>query len=213
MVKFAVAGRWNERQRLVGEPLTRAFPIRAFSVPVTLTLPDGREKSIRLSEAGNFASISYDATDRSGPYEVELGPPLNRREWYAVNVDSRESDLTKVTEKELQALPGIEFVYHTHWQDFRRETDVALSQRGGLTRWLLLAVLCLLFVEQLMAWRFFYGFLLLYVVVAIGFVQPALQWNAVAGVLLMLVLLAGFAAIAVFGRQRADLPRPVSSTR
>ena len=197
LVRYAAGGHWGRRQLTVGDPLVQAYSSRAFDMPVTLKLPDGSEKSIRLTEVENTSRISYGATYRSGVYEIALGSPPGRRELFAVNVDPRESDPVKVHENELQAelLAGIDFVYRTNWQDFRRDADVAVAERGGMTRWLLLAVLCLTFVEQLMAWRFFYGFLLLYAVVACGFVRQTLSWDVLYGSLLLFAFAAGFAII------------------
>jgi len=59
---------------------------------------------------------------------------------------------------------------------------------------------CLVFVEQLMAWRFFYGFLLLYLVVGIGFVVQTFVYSAAAFLALFLVFCAGFVALAGVGR-------------
>ncbi len=157
LVRYAARGHWGKRQLTVGDPLVEAYPARAFDMPVTLKGPDGSKKSIPLREVDHTSRIAYAATRRSGAYEITLGPPLNRRELFAVNVDPRESDLAKVHENELQAelLAGVDFVYRRSWQDFHRDAGRPVTERGGVTRWLLAAVLCLTFTEQLMAWRFF----------------------------------------------------------
>lgn len=209
MVRFAVSGKWKERQRLVGEPLLRALPHQAAGLSVTIKRPDGREQpslALRLGRAEDSADLVYDNTDKSGLYEVVLGPPMGRSELFAVNVDPRESDLTKISEDELRIewLPGIDFAYRTRWQDFDRDTVVSSAERGGLPRWLLAAVLCLVLIEQFMAWNFFYGFLLLCGAVAAVFVRHSWTWNPLAGAAVLIVLTAGLVALWRWGRR----PRP-----
>jgi hypothetical protein len=205
IVHYAVAGRWEERQRLIGEPLTRVFPMHVFTMPVKVRRPDDVEQDIRLASDEQFVSFAYRKTDRRGLYQVTLGVPLSRTELFAVNVDSRESDLAKATEAELETelFPGIDLTYLTQWQQFQRHTEAADTDRGRLTRWLLVATLCLIIVEQLMAWNFTYGFLLLYVVVAVGFVQPVLLRSTAGGMFFAVLLLAGFGLLFHFGRRRA----------
>lgn len=174
IVRFSIAGRWTERQRLVGEALVRALPVEALGVPVTIQRPDGAEDSARPAEVDSFARLSYEGTDRSGLYEVELGPPVNRSELFAVNVDPRESDLSRAAPDRLRSslLAEINYTYRTRWEELRRETAPSTTRRGGLTVWLLAAALALLFVEQLMAWQFLYGMLLL-----CGLAAAALAWQ------------------------------------
>jgi hypothetical protein len=137
-------------------------------VPITIIRPDNEETALRPIETKHFAQVIYEKTDLSGIYELKIGAPVNQTEWYAVNVDPRESSLDYVGEEELtnDLLPGVEMQHVTQWQDGPRKSDGSLSERGGLTRWLLLAVFCLVLVELLMAWKFQYGFALLCLIVA-----------------------------------------------
>ena len=196
-VNFAVAGRWKERQRLVGDALIRTLPGNSYDATITMTSPDGKQTLVPVSVQDNFARFSYEDTTQRGIYELELGRPPNRTEFFAVNVDPRESRLKKVSEDELKGdlFAGVEFAYRTGWQDFHQDEVAAASQAGSLTRWLLIATLCLIFVEQLMAWRFFFGFLLLYCFVCSAFVRYTFAWNTAIGILALLVLAAGFAAM------------------
>jgi len=122
-----------------------------------------------------------------------------------LNVDPRESDLAKASESEMKTelFPGIDFTYLTEWREFRRREQTAMTNRGSLTHWLLVATFCLIFVEQLMAWRFYFGFLLLYAVVAAGFVHQVMLTSMPWATLLAVVLTAGFAVIVYLGRRRA----------
>ncbi|MSR56877.1 MAG: VWA domain-containing protein [Planctomycetaceae bacterium] len=164
IVQFAVAGRTGERQQLVGEPLSAVFAAPAIDVDVSVMRPDGQAEPVRITPVDALSQFSFDGTVTSGIYEVHFGHPLSRTELYAVNCDPKESNLVKLVEEELaqELLPGVEHEYETSWQE---RSDAApltpAAHRGGLTRWLLYAVLYLLFVEQLLAWDFRKGLWLL----------------------------------------------------
>jgi hypothetical protein len=54
-----------------------------------------------------------------------------------------------------ELLPGTSFTWLTKWPD--EETapaETSAARQGGLTRWLLYAVLYLMFTEQILAWDF-----------------------------------------------------------
>ncbi|MCH7988545.1 MAG: BatA domain-containing protein [Planctomycetes bacterium] len=196
-VNFAVAGRWKKRRRLVGDAILRTLPGDSYDAAITMRSPDGKRTPVHVSVVDNFARFSYEETTQRGIYELELGRSPSRVELFAVNVDPRESRLKKVSEDDLKSdlFAGVDFAYRTGWQDFHRDEAATASQAGSLTRWLLIATFCLIFVEQLMAWRFFYGFLLLYCFVAIAFVRYTFAWNTAVGILMLLVLAAGFAVL------------------
>ena len=75
-----------------------------------------------------------------------------------MNVDTRESDLTALSPEELRSevWPGIDFAYATTWQDPRAAVADAIGQPRPLHVEMLYAVLGLLFVETILAWRFGY---------------------------------------------------------
>ncbi len=202
MLRFAVSATAEEQRRLVGDPLILRFPISAYDVDVRLKPPGDLEELDVAMGAGEPTRVAFHETGKSGFYEFSLGPPLNRRKLYAVNVDTTESDLAAASEEQLQnsVFSGVEFAYRTRWDDVSRGLDVGLAERGSLSRWLLTIAFCLIFVEQLMAWRFFYGFVLLYLVTAYGFLQPVFAWNLTAGGVLTLVFAAGLAAMLLWSR-------------
>jgi hypothetical protein len=181
-------------------------------VSVTMNRPDNEKNSLRAMETKHFAQVHYEGTNRSGIYELAIGPPVNQTEWYAVNVDPRESALDYVGQEELEneLLPGVEIEYLTQWQDGPRKSDNSLSERGGLTRWLLLAVLCLVLVESLMAWRFQYGFALLAMIVSLVMLGQFFALNAALTVAVLLGLLLAFALLGL--RRRNQRARPASAS-
>jgi hypothetical protein len=211
-VRHAVAGRWTERQKAVGEPFARSFPLRAYDLAATVKRPDGGEQPVAVTAEGaaltdkQGASLAYGETDRAGVYELRLGSPLNREELFAVNVDPAESDLAGIGERELRGdvLPDSEFLYRTEWHPLPSETAAA-GERSALSRWLLCAVIALVFVELLMAWRFASGLLLLSVVLAAAFAAQAFSISSLLGAALAVALAAALLCGGVFLRRRGAL--------
>jgi hypothetical protein len=175
IVQFAVAGRWGERQRLVGEPLTEIFPATAVDVEIAVGRPDGQTHAARVVRQDSFNQFVYEDTAESGIYEVDLAHPVARHEFFAVNVDPRESNLAKYVHEEIaeELLPGCEFQYVTNWPgEEPAPTESAATDQGGLTRLFLYAILYLMFTEQMLAWDFHKGLWLLCPVI------PLFQWIA-----------------------------------
>ncbi len=163
-VNFAVSSRWSDREALVGQPLTSHLATRASRVSAVLQSPGGDTQSPVTSADGR--SVVTEPITRAGFHKMVLGPPVGRTDTFAVNVDPQESDLASLRPEELRTdiLPGIEFTYQTEWEDTPVATEKkvrVVSTSSGLARSLLLAAFCLLIVEQVMAWKFAPGAILL----------------------------------------------------
>lgn len=164
IVQYSVAGRWGDRQRLVGDSLTEIFPVTAADVDAAIARPDGQTQSARIVREGTFSRFNFENTSETGIYEVTFAHPVSRNELFAVNVDPRESNLAKLVHEELsdELLKGLEFSYLTGWQgEESAPEDSSSSEHGGLARWLLYVILYLMFVEQMLAWDFHKGLWLL----------------------------------------------------
>jgi hypothetical protein len=127
-----------------------------------------------------------------------------RREFFAVNVDTRESDREGVDEKTLRSttLAGIPYVHRSEWSAGPRDLTDAAAERSGLSSWLLMAILALLLVEPLLAWSFRHGFLLLCTFAVCGLAAPFVPRNAWGGLILGVLLAGGIVAVLLFGRER-----------
>lgn len=162
-VLFAVSGRWGDRQHLVGEPLNHSFAAPSSDVEISVRRPDGRTMPVASTRTGSIGEFTFDDTAQSGMYEVTYAHPLSRTELHAVNIDPRESDLTKFVREELdgEILKGIDFGYHTEWAAQEVEAATAIPDQAGsgssVSRWLLYLVLYLLLVELMLSWNFRYG--------------------------------------------------------
>lgn len=159
-VRFAMSGRWTDRDLLVGRPLQSHLGLRAADATATYQLPNGDSKPLQSSADGRV--VMTDPTTVSGFHKIVLGPPTNRTDWFAVKVDTSESDLTALRVEDLRAdlMPGIDFSYLTEWEETAStgtERVRAISTGTGFSRGLLLCAAALLLVEQLMAWNFMAG--------------------------------------------------------
>ncbi len=152
-----VVGQQREQRNVeVGQALGSALSAGAADAAVAVDRPDGRrdEVRVRLEEGGS--TWSYAETTTSGIYTAEFGPPLSRRQAFAVNVDPAESDLARLTLEELRSdvWPDVAFVHQTKWQSVDDPPVGRISRRSDLPKTLLYAVLGLLLAETFLAWRF-----------------------------------------------------------
>jgi len=163
LVFYAVSSQRADQGLLSGEPWTRTLQTRGADVTALVRRPDGVAEPLIASAMANLADYHYDHTDRAGIYDAEFGPPMNRKEKFAVNVDATESNLTRIEREELEKdlLAEVEFRYLTDWKELERKADGIHSETSEATLILLHIVIYLLFVEQLLAWNFTNGLWLL----------------------------------------------------
>lgn len=154
MVLEASSGRLSERNVRVGQPFDQAFPASGAAAPVSVTTPGGKTVATKLQAAGGVSLLHFEETELSGPYQFRIGPPLLLEAIFAANPDPAESDPAKLDRAGLAAaVPGWNFAYMTNWKELTGNA-AALSRKGELHRPLLYALLALLMLESLLAWRF-----------------------------------------------------------
>ena len=148
LLAYAIGGRAAQRSALVGQPLGATVSASTVGTSGTIATPDGRTEPLRLRAEGDATAWSFDDTMTSGIYTARFGQSAGRANSYAVNVDTVESDLEKLSEEQLRAevLPGVPLDYQTTWQAAADASPSGLGRRATLARALLYAVLVLLFV-------------------------------------------------------------------
>lgn len=204
---YAVGGRWKDRTILAGQTFDFDDPANGQPRSVTIKPPDAAQEPFSI---GPGSETSFPVA-RAGFYELQLGQPVNRTEWLAVNGDPRESDLTLLREEDLRTelLPGVNVDYHTTLPDRlgASETAAGPGMRTGtaLARWLLLCSLALLVVEPLLAWNTTGGLLLLAGLVVAAL--TAVLWSGLP-VLAGILALAGLAGVAWGVRRRWPVRPP-----
>lgn len=156
LLAMAVSGQLEQRNLEVGHPLGTSLRTLAADTPLTIHRPTGESEPARLTVTGDTSHWLLADTMQSGIYSADYGPPISRRDTFAVNVDPQQGDLAKLEADELrdQVWSGVNFVHRTTWQDLDQEPTTEISRRGGLHRWLLFGVLGLLFAETFLAWQF-----------------------------------------------------------
>jgi hypothetical protein len=154
IVLQAAAGRRAERNVRVGQPLDQALPAGSAEATATVTTPGDRRLPTKIVADGDVSRLHFEGTEVSGPYLVKAAPPVPLDALFAANPDPAESDPAKLDRVALaEALPGWGFSYFSNWQNLTSDAT-AVGRRGELHRQLLYAVLVLLLVESVLAWKF-----------------------------------------------------------
>lgn len=149
MLAYATSGRQAQRNVLVGDPLSGVLPGATLAQTLAVAAPDGRTERVSLEIEGADAIWSYEATRQSGIYEARFGPPREETKLFAVNVNTRESDLERLDEDLLPSQISTDAP--------AREAAAATIPTGRpaeLFRYFLGSVLVLLLVESTLAWRY-----------------------------------------------------------
>jgi hypothetical protein len=150
MLALAVGSQTAARNAQVGETLGEAVRSLAGKQTLTLTTPEEKEETLRLSTDSEGSRWSYADTLVSGPYRVEAETRSEdaKDRIYAVNVDTKESNLARIDPNEM--LPQFTTTAPSLSLD---STGTNVVRQSGLHRWLLYSVLVLLFLEVFLAWR------------------------------------------------------------
>ncbi len=113
--------------------------------PFVRTVPAG--KGIRL--------FRLDRLLEAGPYSVTIGPPAAKSILFAANVDTRESDLSRISPDLLKELfSGGQVNYMTGDELAQPDELGARTRQASSHRPLLYAAVVLLFLDSLLAWLF-----------------------------------------------------------
>ncbi len=149
MLSLAVSGQSRERNVEVGQPLADTVETASAQLPLAIVTPDGRHEDLRVSVDAHGGRWSFSDTSQSGLYLAKIGNPVTREEEFAVNLDTAESNLTRIDADELpkQFITGL-----------RADADdggaSTVSRHNNLNKILLYTVLGLVLAETFLAWRF-----------------------------------------------------------
>ncbi|MBV9122397.1 MAG: VWA domain-containing protein, partial [Planctomycetes bacterium] len=168
LLRYVIAGRLREQAAAVGEPLEEYLPVSNAGLDGVIHAPNGQAESTRTLDRDEAGVLRWTDTDVSGLYRATLGnSPQDHL--FAVNVPTAtegqqacESDLTRTSREELRsAYPGWDFQIVNNLTDVAHVGGSADDEAGTLrdmgtviARDLLLAMLVLLVLEVVLAWRF-----------------------------------------------------------
>ncbi len=154
VIMQAASGRLAERNVRVGQPFDQALPASAAGTVVEINRPDDTRAPSKLTASGDVSLFHFEETDLSGAYRAKFGPPLAVESIFAANPDPIESDPAKLDRAGLaEAVPNWSFTYLTNWKDLTGNAS-SVGRRGELHRPLLYALLALLIIESIAAWKF-----------------------------------------------------------
>jgi hypothetical protein len=158
ILAFCLGGDAKPRNLEVGDTIAAPVPLTSADAPVTMHTPDGRNQQARRRTKDGANLLEFADTTQSGVYAARFGPPVDRSLFFAVNVDTAESDLAQLSPDQLrtEVWPGVAFLHQTAWQNAGRSAIEASLAGSGLQVELLYMVLALIFLETFLAWRFGY---------------------------------------------------------
>jgi len=149
MLRTVIRGRDQQRNTLVGDSIEDTVYGVSASIPLSITSPDGENRRVQMQVAGEENRWRFDNVWESGVYEARYGAPLSTERIYTANINTKESELTRIDPLELP-------------EKLNRQAQLAADDSPVLPnkpspklfRYLLIAVGLLLFVETDLARRF-----------------------------------------------------------
>ncbi|MDB6171962.1 MAG: Conserved hypothetical rane protein [Chthoniobacteraceae bacterium] len=152
LVVYLASTIYPSRNLDVGKPVIALFPPAEVGKKATLTNPEGITLDLPIVKKGERGVIEFGKTERPGLYTL-AGPgggPIH----YVVNASRSESDLQKLSAKEIEDLATAHHITLVHNGTEYKALDHA--RRFGHEFWkpLLWALLALVFLEMILAQRF-----------------------------------------------------------
>jgi hypothetical protein len=151
MLSVSIAGRFAGRTVLVGQPLTAVLRPSAADVPLEIVDPSGQRRRIRMAIDGDDSHWTFNDTFRSGVYRAVYGPPVQKELRFAVNVETAESDLSRI---DPDLLPNELLVRTQITANTSPAAMLGTRDEGRLFRIALITLMILLFCETFLAWLF-----------------------------------------------------------
>ncbi|TWT39705.1 VWA domain-containing protein [Blastopirellula retiformator] len=140
-----VRGESDRQNVLVGQVLQGRLTASSSAVTAAITTP--RKETQRLGRLPD-GSWAFDETEVSGVYRLQVSDRADADALFAVNLRTAESDLTQVSREDL---PPVLFEASTDEGAF---LATGIVEGIPLFRMLLIAVLTLLLLEPILAWKF-----------------------------------------------------------
>lgn len=156
MLIAALQGESDDRNLLIGQPLTGTLRSAAGDANVTIKLPNDSEVTVKAIGEEAVARWSYANTQWSGVYRARWTAPTTGSSLYAVNIETAESDLARLDEAALRSevWPDVAFQLHSEWRDVDAAQAVTQGRGATMHFGLLVAALGLMFAESTLAWYF-----------------------------------------------------------
>jgi hypothetical protein len=149
ILQVAVTATTELRQTLVGAPLVDEILAAPGDLVMRLMGPDGAVPPLLAVNNGDILDLRLPGCAAPGFYELSTQPPLPGHRWYAVNVDTEESNLARTPLSELPA----SLAPSAQAEATAQERAVPHAAPRPLFRWFLAAVCVLILGESWWAMR------------------------------------------------------------
>ena len=143
---MAVRAQERSRNVQVGQLLEIRQQAAGQLERVEVVNPRGESERLALNHADSRKVWWYEGTSLSGLYEARFGSPINGSRWFAVNVDTRESDVTR---SDITLLP--DQIEVADGETEINSADFSASLGRPIYRYLLAGLLGLLLTESFYA--------------------------------------------------------------
>ncbi len=145
---LVISGQARDQNVMVGQPLVGMLSSAATALSIAITEPDGHESDQQVSSEPGGGGWSFADTWQSGVYLVRLGASPEREELFVANVDTTESDLSRIEPGDLPRQ------FTTGADPVADAIAAPTGRHNHLNKNCLYAALGLLLTETLLAWRF-----------------------------------------------------------
>jgi hypothetical protein len=156
IMSYCLAGSATLRNVQLGDAIAAPAPPAWANVPVTMQLPDGRTQRAHWANPPAANLLQFAETTQSGIYTARFAAPIDSSLFFAVNVDTVESDLARLSPGQLQSdiWPGVVVLPQSAWQNAAHAPLATSLAPASLQTELLYALLTLLLLETFLAWLF-----------------------------------------------------------
>jgi hypothetical protein len=154
LMAYAGGGEDRALEQLAGSSLYGLLPVGQPNDPeghqLRVIHPDGGTSATSVHTTAEGLEWTFDDTSVSGIYSL-IGLPNSNVRSFAVNVDTRESDLTRIDKQDLP--PGI-VVRTTAGDGTDADSGDTQFSRAGWSGTLLAAAFAIMLLESFLAWHF-----------------------------------------------------------
>lgn len=157
-LSLVTRSRQGIKNRLVGESIGAVVPGSHAESTITVKLPnpgartaskDSTTRQVRIETTGGERRWQYTDTQVAGVYAAKFGKSDEFAEYFAVNIDPRESPLDRIDPSRLP-----ELLRKQQTTDSPSSSTGGATQRESWYRWILISVVMLLATESYLARRF-----------------------------------------------------------
>jgi len=155
IVYFLASGSEEKRNIKVGDTITKLLSFKEYSLLPKIVTPEKLSMSLDISVNAEGKSVSFSNTDVPGIYKMVFEGSVGETtsDYFAVNVDTSESDVTKVSNDFIYKIaPKKNFTFLNDNSDIKQ--TITQKRKGiGIWKGILITTLCILTLESILAYK------------------------------------------------------------